>query len=289
LDFNIDKFPAVFIDMQAVNEAEIEVGGLWNGGFHLVPSGNLYRVYRALDNGLQAGKWVDQIDTDLEQFKTKTSIPDVGQFPAGSWEFAALSVYWDAHYQAGLFYLTWALALSHKLDENALPPYAMALSRASDLLVSTLRAYDTHSALTSSYSDLIKNTVLCVVRLQGTLEVVDQFRETLAFPPGAQGRLQDPAAAKAVAVELVRRFVREVPGDKDVQVFRDYLSKIEAKDRAENGEDDSSQGEEKGQTSAKVTNGQAKGKKKKKNKTKATAKDKVIEVETLERHGGREL
>uniref|UniRef100_A0A7S3Y4R4 Uncharacterized protein n=1 Tax=Heterosigma akashiwo TaxID=2829 RepID=A0A7S3Y4R4_HETAK len=163
------------------------------------------------------------------------------------------------------------------------------LFQASDLLVSTLRAYDTHSALTSSYSDLIKNTVLCVVRLQGTLEVVDQFRETLAFPPGAQGRLQDPAAAKAVAVELVRRFVREVPGDKDVQVFRDYLSKIEAKDRAENGEDDSSQGEEKGQTSAKVTNGQAKGKKKKKNKTKATAKDKVIEVETLERHGGREL
>ncbi|CAM9385321.1 unnamed protein product, partial [Heterosigma akashiwo] len=109
------------------------------------------------------------------------------------------------------------------------------------------------------------------------------------LPPRGPGAAAGPSGQGRGSVELVRRFVREVPGDKDVQVFRDYLSKIEAKDRAENGEDDSSQGEEKGQTSAKVTNGQAKGKKKKKNKTKATAKDKVIEVETLERHGGREL
>lgn len=31
------------------------------------------------------------------------------KYRPGSWEFAATSVYWDAHYQAGLFFLSYAV------------------------------------------------------------------------------------------------------------------------------------------------------------------------------------
>lgn len=33
------------------------------------------------------------------------------KYPHGTWEFAASSVFWDAHYQAGLFFLSYAIAV----------------------------------------------------------------------------------------------------------------------------------------------------------------------------------
>eukprot|EP00638_Chattonella_subsalsa_P003242 CAMPEP_0117762330 /NCGR_PEP_ID=MMETSP0947-20121206/17866_1 /TAXON_ID=44440 /ORGANISM="Chattonella subsalsa, Strain CCMP2191" /LENGTH=786 /DNA_ID=CAMNT_0005583601 /DNA_START=72 /DNA_END=2429 /DNA_ORIENTATION=+ len=228
LDLNIDQFPAVFIDMQSINEAELEVGGLWNGGFHLVPSGNLYRVYRALPDEMQAGKWAEDISQDLEEFKAKASQPLTKDFPEGSWEHAASSVYWDAHYQAGLFFLTWGLAVSHHLDENSLPAYAMALQKASDLLVATLKAWDRSAGLSSSYSDLLKNTVLCSVRLQGTLQVVEQFKDNILLPKGLE--FQSETEARELAITLVKRFIKEVPHDKDVKAFEDYLKSTEGEE-----------------------------------------------------------
>lgn len=47
------------------------------------------------------------------------------RYRPGTWEFAASSVYWDAHYQAGLFFLSYAIAVSVNTSAAEQRPYAL--------------------------------------------------------------------------------------------------------------------------------------------------------------------
>lgn len=47
----------------------------------------------------------------------------------GSWEFAAISVYWDAHYQAGLFLLSYAIEVSAETPEREQRPHFLPALR----------------------------------------------------------------------------------------------------------------------------------------------------------------
>lgn len=112
LDLNLDRFPAIFIDMQSINDAEIGTAGLWNG-FTLIPYGALYKVYRAISIEKTASYHKKAIDA-MDIFISKLPVVNLDFFkifPSGSWEHAVASVITDAKYQLGLFMLTYAIEL----------------------------------------------------------------------------------------------------------------------------------------------------------------------------------
>ena len=97
--------------------------GQWRG-LMLMPWGTLYRVlgplerpppspnrpkYR-LENGLTdiLSYQRDSLQR-LHQMRLTFPAYNAHKFPPGSWEYAAYSVYHDAHYQLGLHLLTWAI------------------------------------------------------------------------------------------------------------------------------------------------------------------------------------
>lgn len=47
----------------------------------------------------------------------------------GSWEFAAISVRWDAHYQVGLFFLSYAIGVSVEPPEREQRPHFLPALR----------------------------------------------------------------------------------------------------------------------------------------------------------------
>ena len=57
-----------------------------------------------------------------------------------SWEYAAASVFWDAHYQLALFHLTWALDLSEGVTASELPALVDAYASSTRLLDAVFEA-----------------------------------------------------------------------------------------------------------------------------------------------------
>ena len=109
----------VYIDMHSVRNADIGDHGSFFG-FTLVPWGLTYRVLPNVSN-------FDSLST--LRVKSRTIVSKVTKimkpflaydYPPGSWEFAAKSVYWDMHYQRGIFLLTFALTLAKELKQNHL-------------------------------------------------------------------------------------------------------------------------------------------------------------------------
>jgi hypothetical protein len=112
LDLNIDNFPAILIDMQSINDAEIGIAGQWRG-FTLIPFGSLYKVYRTIPFEKTVNYHKKAIDA-MDKFISKLPVINVDYFkifPPGSWEHAVASVVTDSKYQLGLFILTYAIEL----------------------------------------------------------------------------------------------------------------------------------------------------------------------------------
>ncbi|CAM9392905.1 unnamed protein product, partial [Ectocarpus sp. 12 AP-2014] len=102
---NLPQGRQIFLDMQAVDEREIGAVGFYRG-FSLVPHGLVYRVLPRLT--LQESEsWHEGVVKQLRSLSECMQPVVVSRYRPGTWEFSAASVYWDAHYQAGLFFLSY--------------------------------------------------------------------------------------------------------------------------------------------------------------------------------------
>jgi len=142
----------------------------------------------------------------------------------GTWEFAALSVFHDAHYQLALTWLTFALDLSPRLgaETHLLIPYVKSLRDASELLTDVLFAHVNFGGQISyPKGDLYKNAALCHLRyvsgLKIGMQIGMQIGEGVDLGEGYVGEATEKAR------EVVEIFVEHFPDDENVEIFRSFL------------------------------------------------------------------
>ena len=212
------RFPGgIYLDMQSVNEVEIGDIGQWRG-LTLLPYGLTYRVlgplknirdidrlhaasiqqldllrsnfgkltYRAfyhLEEKEKYTRYTDGIYVESESvtnvYPQRNSNPLYRQYPEGSWEFAAISVYYDSQYQLGLSILTYAIELQKNADLKLLPILVDRLYIAAQLLEECQSNVFLYGTISSSKSDLYKNSAMGWMRLSGLLIVSQQFKSEL--------------------------------------------------------------------------------------------------------------
>ena len=230
----------IYIDMQAINDAEIEGGGMWRE-FLLIPHGLVYKVVRrmALEDSVKFHEAsAQQLLTLSEQFTP----PRINKYPSGSWEFAASSVYNDAFYQTGLTFLTFALDIEKSVQQGKmelLDAYITSLFRSANALEIVANRYeddcrekeggsmlkndfkvDECGRLTYSEHDMLKNSALShmktVLGLQVYLKVVtdknmQRYGET------------DVKVISKKAKVIVKRFMKKFKEDGAAKVFKNFL------------------------------------------------------------------
>lgn len=178
--FANQRFPGgVYLDMQAINEGEIGNAGEWRG-YTLMPWGTQYRVFPLLNMTVMEAYQVQAADklVDLEDGFVEVTFHTLDQYPIGTWEAGAISVYYDAHYQLGLHILTYAIVLQSVGASLQFNQVALLLDRlvyAADLLTETYRAVGKYETISSSLSDVTKNTALAHLRLVAILKVIQQL------------------------------------------------------------------------------------------------------------------
>lgn len=104
-NINNDAFEGgIYIEMQGILNTDIQTGGIYKNELTLLPWGLVYRV-------LPKSKSNDKTFTHLrtkwqpKSLSTRSKVREVmkdhisSKVNEGSWEFAAISVYWDMHYQ----------------------------------------------------------------------------------------------------------------------------------------------------------------------------------------------
>ena len=308
----------VFLDLQAVDEAQIGSRGSWrSSNLALVPHGPLYRVRRMppLRPGGDTGSadphasprrhglelchgWRSEADAALDAMReawgagpfspsslpspasslpaslpsppssqeaslaagsgvaVRLGSPPLGRFAAGSWEFAAGSVFWDAHYQLGLFHLTWALDLAEGVTGAELPHLVDALAAAAALLdavaehalgplsggpavgpaavaAAVAAAPPAVRMLSSSRADVVKNAALAHVRLHAAVAVCVRNPDLAVSLAPAGRALVDAETAPTRAVSraaaaAVEAFLAEQPRDRDAAVFAAARAELRA-------------------------------------------------------------
>jgi len=270
------SFPGgVFVDMQAIHEAEIGDGGAWRG-LTLQPWGTLYRVviggggakkrsaHKSHQHQQQQQQQLQQLKlletaslhaASLEQLDVlKKSFPVVNdallkQFPAGTWEFAAMSVYYDAHYQLGLHLLTFAMSLRNIPEAKAdltsyLPILVDRMHASAVLLLETHEAVSRYGTISSAKSDVHKNAALAWMNVEGHLAVAVQFKDKVlesfkALEASATAKqLLDKHLFKKIVtskglldiqvrtLRVLQGFIKAHPDDKDVKVFESVVKKL---------------------------------------------------------------
>lgn len=219
----------IFLDMQAVNEAEIGSMGEWRG-FILVPYGLEYLVvppFYFVNNTSHpptmlsvfkiASRYHHQSWNALQQ--VKANFPAINnyfhtKFPPGTWESAAMNVFYDAHYQTGLFYLTWVLDESSQISVDSLGIILDRLLASVLLLQEAWDAGSKYQTFSSSLRDLQRNTALAYMRLQGILSVFYKI----------QSKIQGSILSQLDQAEDINDFVAEgsalySPSEKDSYRF----------------------------------------------------------------------
>lgn len=82
------------------------------------------------------------------------------EYLPGSWEYAAISVYWDAHYQAGLFFLSYAVGVWAKTPKDEQRPHLLpALRNVRLVLLEARLALIVRRGESSSYTCKIHQAV----------------------------------------------------------------------------------------------------------------------------------
>ena len=182
------SFPGgVYLEMQAVNEADIGYEGRYQDEFSLIPWGLTYRVFPLLENSTEpfaVGSVLAQAKNRIDTVKVSlfSSFAN-NQFPPGSWEFGATSIYWDMHYQYGLALLTHALALRQNNDMANNPEifirHVKSLDNACYYLGTVFNSVERLGAFTSVKNDLWKNSSLCYISLNGVVKVSKKLKGQL--------------------------------------------------------------------------------------------------------------
>lgn len=174
-----DIFPGgVYLDMQAVLEAEIAEMGQWRGLF-LVPWGTVYRVFGPL-NVQQIMELHHHSWHHLKMLQSTFPPVDDGfalKFAPGSWERAAANVYYDAHNQFGLNILTFAIELQSNINMKLMPVLMDRYLLSASVLQQTQAAVHKYGTFSSSVADLSKNTALAWMRLAALIDIVQKFRQ----------------------------------------------------------------------------------------------------------------
>jgi len=269
----------IYLDMQAVNDVELEEGGKWRG-LTLLPWGLLYRVLGPLDlrsmEVLHAPA-VEQLTRLQKKMAPLAYSSDplkdafgksqliFRQYPPGSWEFAALSVYNDAQMQLGLNLLTWAIELQKKADLNVLPILLDRLHTSAHLLYAAHQAAATYHTISSSAADLHKNTAMAWMRMQAILGIALNFKDSLQKVVRTQPELMqnilphnadllDALMTEEMYAKVLRQsysviadFLAQSPTDKDRGAFETTMYQIASvldKQRQGKGEGDVSAGKQ---------------------------------------------
>lgn len=230
----------IYLDMQSVNEPDIGDCGQWHG-LTLLPYGTLYKVYGSLQNNetvplhklsykqlVKLQKDFPVIDDDL-----------VSKYPKGSWERAAMNVYYDAHYQFGLFLLTYSMDAMKLPDEKSMPIILDRLRVASLVLFDTVEAIEKYDTISSSLHDVYKNSALAWMRLQATVLASLKFKDTIINEGNkikkqliqwskTKAMLNDDGVLKTLqlADKCISLFIKNYPNDKDIQVFQSVITQI---------------------------------------------------------------
>jgi hypothetical protein len=174
----------------------------------------------------------------------------ISLFPKGSWEFAAMSVYFDAHYQLGLFYLTYAMDIEEKAKTYELILHVFdRLFAASKLLQKTWYSVKQYQTFSSSLQDLQKNTALSFLRLQAYMNILQHLQEKLITFFQQQQQQQSHSSIYLVpndlqqvlfnkdfqkdilqnATEHIHEFIHMNPQDRDVSIFAKSYQKLQEK------------------------------------------------------------
>ena len=236
-----NRYPGgIFLDMQAVNEVEIVDGGAWRG-LMLMPWGTLYRVLKAVPvseaHTLHNASYRQLLA--LQRVFPTVDGALVLQYPAGSWEFAAMSVYFDAHYQLGINLLTYAVEAQASVNTSTLPMVLDRLLVASELLRTTLRAVDRFETISSPAKDVHKNTAVAFMRLQALFGIGAQFRDSMPADEDVIPMLLSKTlltdlrnmsvlhSLRLEAVEVISAFIGKYPQDSDVPTFASTVAAIE--------------------------------------------------------------
>ena len=169
----------IFVDFQAIDEAEIQDCGRWRD-LTLIPWGTLYRVYGNLN--CSATQSIHN-ESFLQLKHLQGNFPAIDdnfirQYPAGSWEFAAASVLYDAHYQFGLNLLTFAIE-SKPATPSDLMIIIDRIAIAAEVLKLTQRAVNRYGTISSSVSDVNKNTALAWLKFYSFLSVARKLESHL--------------------------------------------------------------------------------------------------------------
>ncbi|RYH20366.1 DUF2723 domain-containing protein [archaeon] len=161
----------IYIEMQAINEAEIGNSGMWRNIYTLVPWGSQYRVFPLLGRDAieQVQVWSVAI---LQQFMSEfgTVTTDIlDQYPLGTWEAGAISVYYDAQYQLGLNLLTFVIeTMADKSAMGSIERVAIVLDRlaySQYIMTAMIRNVIRYETINSGGKDVVKNTALASLRL----------------------------------------------------------------------------------------------------------------------------
>ncbi|CAN0290455.1 unnamed protein product [Discosporangium mesarthrocarpum] len=238
LDANLRKGGGnrpVFLDMQAVDESEIGPGGSYRG-YTLLPWGLVYRVLPGMDTA-ETEAWHDESLGQLRRLQGCMRPSPADIYPPGSWEFAASSVFWDAHYQMGLFLLSYAIQVwrPRELLSGQRGRVLPGLKAAASLLGETLEAVDAHGTLSSLKGDLVKNTALSYIRLQGALELGLLEQRALRAPTAAAEEAEHQRARtleeeeednRLLTLHMLERFLRDNSGDRDESSFARIYARL---------------------------------------------------------------
>ena len=167
------------------------------------------------------------------------------QYPDGSWEYAALSVYNDAQMQLGLNLLTYAIEVQKKADMHLLPILLDRLHTSAILLMNSHIVAEKYGCISSSKSDLHKNTAMSWMRMQGILGIALNFKDNLvaqsqANPemlqyilPHNSGILEDlvtPESYSSILQEakhIISSYLQKYPNDKDRSAFQQTVDSMD--------------------------------------------------------------
>lgn len=227
LEANVQNFSdsGIYIDLHGIYEPSIGQLGAWGSKFALIPWGLAFRVVR-IEDLKDASIWLDQALRQLDNLRnmyarSPPGRPPGNQFRDGSWERAALTAYNDAHYQSGLWVLTFAQVLRENIKKENFAIYLRALREAFSLT-------NSDSPVTSTGHDKAKNSLLASVLLHGALSTALQMPQPSAIF-GMPGLGVGPATHRELdnvarqANQLAAAFVSTYPDDKDAALFSKFL------------------------------------------------------------------
>lgn len=133
-----------------------------------------------------------------------------------------MNVYYDAHYQLGLFYLTWVMDAQTQVTMENLGLVLDRLVAAALLLQEAWDAASQYNTFSSSLRDLQRNTALAYMRLHAMLLTVFKIQDKVRGPIlGHIDAVDSPATNNALKEDVITVSSHEVysPSEADTERY----------------------------------------------------------------------